>query len=90
MVAGASGAVWKVLRVGVYELASPVLVSLLPSHPQLWCDFSPEACEQTSVYLGQDTNYRPKTSFHPHPAQRTHESAAPVYRSLGGRDRILT
>lgn len=41
MVAGASGAVWKVLPVGVYELASPVLVSLLPSRPQLWCNFSP-------------------------------------------------
>lgn len=67
-----------------------MLVSLLSSLPQMWCDFSPGAREQTAVYLEQDTNYRPKTSFYQCPAQRTGESAGPVCRSLGGRDSILT
>lgn len=41
MVAGTCGAVRKVLPVGIYRLPSPVLVSLLPSLPQLWRDFFP-------------------------------------------------
>lgn len=57
MVAGARGAVWRVLPAGIYGLPSPVLVSLLPSLPQLWCDFSPGARAQTSVYLD-------RTRFH--------------------------
>lgn len=76
MVAGASGAIWRVLPVGIYGLPSPVLLHLLPSLSQMWCDFSPGAREQTSVYLGQDTHYSPKTSFHQCPAQKTSESLA--------------